>query len=782
MTKIAVVDKQPSKVDYQKYFKFDSSIDLEVFHLSPVRVKKLLKRDVTLELDPDEYDFVILVGSDAMKFFTKLTAVTTYSGHLVDDKFIPIIDPAMLVFKPEVAPLWDDSVDKINSYINGDFLVKETGEYRGIQDEKEAEEHLQFLLDNAKVVALDSETSSLYVRDGCLLGISLSYKENEGVYIDADFLSEKAVALLQKIVDTKIIVMHNKKFDMVWYGYHLGIRFTNIVEDTMIMHYVLDEQPGTHGLKQLCIKYTDLGDYDRDLDTFKKDYCRQHKVLQADFSYDLIPFDVMWPYAAKDTAGTLALYNKFLPIIKKNPKLHGVYRDILRPGSDFLMDLQENGVPFDVDRLKSAQTYLEGKLEHFKTTLYSYQEVHAFEQAQEKQFNPQSPIQLRKLLFDFLGLIPTGKKTDTGADSTDVEVLTQLSKVHEIPGLILQIRKTQKLLNTYVLKIIPALDRDGRLRTNFNLVFTTSGRLSSSGKLNMQQIPRDDPLIKGCIRARPGYKIVAMDLGTAEMYYAAVLSKDKNLMAIFQEGGDFHSAIAKMVFKLPCSVDEVKKKFGGYRQAAKAISFGILYGSGPNKVASTVNEFRLEESVKTGEKYIPYTLMDAKDDIATYFETYPALEKWIKRSQKAIKTDGFIYSFFGRKRRLPNVFSENQAIAAGEVRSGLNFLIQSVASDVNLLGAMDTFRELSLSEVDGALMFALVHDSILAEVREDKIDEYVEILTAAVQKDRGINIPGAPIKLDIDIADDYSLGKYEEMYTDEELNRYSVSDIPTEAA
>ena len=137
---------------------------------------------------------------------------------------------------------------------------------------------------------------------------------------------------------------------------------------------------------------------------------------------------------------------------------------------------------------------------------------------------------------------------------------------------ILKVRQLGKIKNTYISKILPELDKDGRIRTNFNLIFTTSGRLSSSGKFNAQQIPRDNSIIKGCIRAPEGYKIVSQDLTTAEMYYAAVLSNDKNLQQVFISGGDFHSTIAKMVFDLVCEVEDVKKLFGSVRQSAKAIS------------------------------------------------------------------------------------------------------------------------------------------------------------------------------------------------------------------
>ncbi len=199
-------------------------------------------------------------------------------------------------------------------------------------------------------------------------------------------------------------------------------------------------------------------------------------------------------------------------------------------------------------------------------------------------------MQLRSLLFDYLGLSPTGKKTGTGADSTDAEVLKELSLQSDVPKRILDIRQKSKIKNTYLDKIIPQLDRDSRLRTGFNLHGTTSGRLSSSGKLNMQQLPRDNPTVKGCIKAAPGNKIVAMDLTTAEVYVAAILAEDKALMDVFRSGGNFHSTIAHKVFRLPCGVEQVAELYPDKRQAAKAVTFGIMYGAGPAKISEQVTK------------------------------------------------------------------------------------------------------------------------------------------------------------------------------------------------
>jgi DNA polymerase I-like protein with 3'-5' exonuclease and polymerase domains len=233
-----------------------------------------------------------------------------------------------------------------------------------------------------------------------------------------------------------------------------------------------------------------------------------------------------------------------------------------------------------------------------------------------------------------------------------------------------------------------------------------------------------------------------------------VLSGDKNLQAVFSSGGDFHSTIAKMVFDLPCAVEDVKKLYGSMRQSAKAISFGILYGSGPQKVSDTVTK-------ATGEYY---GIDRAKEDIKSYFTKFNKLKGWLDSRKKFIETNGYTYSFFGRKRRLTNVFSADKGIAAHEVRSGINAEVQSIASDVNLLGAMDTADAVAKLGLD-ARIFMLVHDSIVAIVRDDHVDEYCKVLKHYTQLDRGCSIMGTPIGTDQDVGQDYSFDKFDGRYS-----------------
>ena len=751
MNKIVIIDKAPSRNNYKKYFNFD----FELFHMSSVPITKLLKKDVDLVIDLDKYDLVILVGSEATKEYAKITSVTNYAGQLMYDKYICISNPAMLHFKPEGKPDFQRSVDRIHKYIDGTITnASLTGKYLGISDTDKAIDFLKEVLDNAEgYVAMDTETTCLYPRDGYVLGLSVSYKAKQGAYISTDCLDSVCIDLLLEIIAKYNIVFHNMKFDIKMIEYHIGIKFDRSrVHDTMLMHYVLDEND-SHGLKPLALKYTDYGDYDAELDTFKKAYCATNGVGVEDFTYDLIPFDIIAKYAAIDTAVTLTLFHKFWPNVQKNDKLLSVYQNLLIPGTLFLMDMEEVGIPIDRERMVAAENYLDKWILEAKQEVYAYPEVQSFEKDSGIIFNPNSVQQLRKVLFDYAKLTPTGKKTGTGAISTDAEVLEELSEEHPLPKAILKVRQLGKIKNTYISKILPELDKDERIRTNFNLIFTTSGRLSSSGKFNAQQIPRDNPIIKGCIVAPVGFKIVSQDLTTAEMYYAAVLSGDKNLQQVFVSGGDFHSTIAKMVFDLPCQVEDVKKTYSGMRQSAKAISFGILYGSGPQKVSDTVSK-------ETGEYY---GIDRAKEDISSYFTKFSRLKGWLKSRKEFIEANGYTYSFFGRKRRLINVFSTDKGIAAHEVRSGINAEVQSIASDINLLAAIETAKELKDKNIN-AEIFMLVHDSIVALVKDEHIEEYCEILRKNTQKDRGCSIPKFPIGIDQDVGQDYSFGKFDKQY------------------
>jgi DNA polymerase I-like protein with 3'-5' exonuclease and polymerase domains len=737
--RVALVEKQPSNIKYERYFKFN----FDKFTLINSKKTKILKADIDLDFEELEgYDRIILIGAEPAKFIGKIGSVVKYAGHLVDNKYIPMFSPAMVAFKPEIKPAFQQAVDLLHQQIDGSYK-EELGSYEAIDTESKALLFLERAIAHKnKYCAMDTETTALYPRDGYVLGISISYVNNSGAYISSDCVTPEVEKKIQELCDKKVVVFHNAKFDIKFLQFHFSLKFPKW-EDTMLLHYLLNENEA-HDLKYLAMRYTDMGDYDRELDTFKRSYCRQHKIPLKLFTYDLIPWEVISEYAAADTDATIRLYEKFWPIMEKsNSTIGKAYHTILKPATIFLADCENNGVPFKVERLTNAQIELEGDIFKLETKLYTYPEVKTVEKSHGEIFNPGSTKQLCSLFFSVMGL-PIQGKTPTGAPSTDAATLEILSEMHEIPSLVSKIRKLKKIKSTYIDKIIANLDSDSKLRTNFNLCATTSGRLSSSGKLNMQQLPRDNKIVKHCIASPdPDYVIVSQDLQTAEMYYASVLSGDKKLQGVFVRGEDFHSSIAHMIFNLRCPVEDVKKKYKDLRQQAKAVSFGIMYGAGAKTVSEQGN----------------CSVRKAQDAINNYFETFPRLKRWLEQMSHEAGTKGALYSVFGRKRRVPNVMSADEKTVGTSVRSAVNFLVQSVASDVNLLAGVDMNTWIKESGCR-AQIFALVHDSILALVHKDDLEVYSNKLQEITQIDRGVGIKDTPVGVDLEIGESYAF--YEE--------------------
>lgn len=179
-----------------------------------------------------------------------------------------------------------------------------------------------------------------------------------------------------------------------------------------------------------------------------------------------------------------------------------------------------------------------------------------------------------------------------------------------------------------------------------------------------------------------------------------------------------------------------------------------IYGAGASKIADEVTK-------SSGKRF---TKGEAQETIDEYFKTFHRLRKWLDDNTKFIKQNSFVYSHFGRKRRLPNVASTDRGIVGHSIRSGLNFLVQSTASDINLLGAID-MQAYIMAKGMKARIFALVHDSILAEVPDEEVEHYQQKLVEFVQMDRGVSIPNCPIGCDFEIVhEDYSNGKFSKLY------------------
>jgi len=570
---IAIVEKYPSKYNYESLLPFD----FDRLSLVDEKMDKVLKRNITLDIESvrQEYEYIIVVGKEAAKFVGGITSVTEYQGYLIDDKYLALMNPMAVALRPSLKTSFDKAVNDIILAINNETAVSKAVDILPLETESSILKYLDELIEyNPSFIAMDTEDSAFYPRDGYVLGISISHRDNQGVYMDAMAITDKVVEKLQYICNGTKVVFHNAKFDIKFLHYHFGLVFPDW-DDTMLLHYDLDEN-SSHGLKNLAIKYTDLGDYDAELDKFKRQYCRDHKIKITDFTYDLIPFNIMFPYAAKDTCATFALYKLFMPLIDKNSRLKYVYDELLIKGTKFLIDVEETGIPINKELIEFHITRITAEIQELTQSLYSHDEIKQVEEIKKVLFNVNSTYHLRLLFFDILKM-PITKLTEAGQPSTDAEVLQELAITHPIASTINKIKKLKKIKSTYLEKMLRGCDMDGRLRTGFHLHITTSGRLSSSGKLNAQQLPRDNKTPKMCIEAKEGFSIVSQDLKTAEMYIAAVLSGDRVLQQIFIDKQDYHGTMAVMKFGLTCKPNDVAKLFPDLRQAAKTVSFEILY-------------------------------------------------------------------------------------------------------------------------------------------------------------------------------------------------------------
>jgi hypothetical protein len=220
MPNVALIETKKSNTNF-KIELFDNEIEFDQFQLcSDRKIKKVLKRDVDIEFNPDEYEWIILVGSDALKYYTKINSITEYSGKLVDEKFLPIINPSMLAFKPEAKPTWEASKRNILDYISGDLTetVIRPEQVIGIQNTEIANEWICRCINSRPAyIGLDSETTGLYPRDGHVLGISISYERDYGVYIDTECFDERTEALLQTLFNQTKVIFHNAKFDIAFF-------------------------------------------------------------------------------------------------------------------------------------------------------------------------------------------------------------------------------------------------------------------------------------------------------------------------------------------------------------------------------------------------------------------------------------------------------------------------------------------------------------------------------------------------------------------------------------
>jgi DNA polymerase-1 len=427
--------------------------------------------------------------------------------------------------------------------------------------------------------------------------------------------------------------------------------------------------------------------------------------------------EAMAQWAAQQTEALLALRPKLRERLERDG-LAKLYDDVEAPLMAVLSRMERAGVRIDEDHLAHLATEYEKELARIE------REIHRLA---GEAFLVSSPKQLQKILFEKLGL-PVIKRTKTGY-STDESVLEQLVEHHELPAQILAWRKLSKLKSTYVDALPPLVSpATGRIHPHFHQLGAATGRLSASHP-NVQNIPiRGDQgaRIREAFVPAEGRVLLSADYSQVELRVVAHYSGDVSLIDAFQKGEDIHRRTAAEVAGI--ALDEVSDE---QRARAKAVNFGIIYGSSAFGLARQLG-------IAAGE---------AQETIDAYFERYEGVRRFLDETTEQARVDGFVRTWLGRRRYLPDLASRNRALRQAAERMATNTVIQGTAADLIKQAMVEVDGVLRGEGID-ATMILQVHDELVFETPP----EGVEALSALVrERMEGVAELAVPLTVDIGV-------------------------------
>ncbi|MCX4038547.1 DNA polymerase I [Aeromonas caviae] len=573
-------------------------------------------------------------------------------------------------------------------------------DYRCILDEAEFDEWLA-RLQAAPLFAFDTETTSLDYMEARVVGVSFAIEPGKAAYVPFghDYLGApvqltEAVVLgkLKPLLEdpTRLKVGQNLKYDRNVLLNH-GIELQGIAYDTMLESYVLNSTASRHDMDSLARRYLNA-------ETISFEEIAGKGVKQLTFNQ--IELEQAAPYAAEDADITLRLHQALWGKLSAEPGLAKVFSEIELPLLPVLARMERLGTTIEPKLLHQQSQEIEVRLAEL--------EKQAHELAGQ-EFNLSSPKQLGEILFTKLGL-PIIKKTPKGAPSTAEEVLAELAETYELPRLLMEHRGLAKLKSTYTDKLpLMIKPQTGRVHTSYHQAVAATGRLSSTDP-NLQNIPvrnEQGRRIRQAFIPCAGYKLVAADYSQIELRIMAHLSGDKGLLTAFAEGKDIHKATAAEVFGV--ALDAVTSDM---RRSAKAINFGLIYGMSAFGLAKQLGIGRAE-----AQKY-----MDL------YFERYPGVLEYMERTRQQAEAQGYVETLFGRRLYLPDIKSRNAGLRKAAERAAINAPMQGTAADIIKRAMINVDDWIRGIEDESIRMLMQVHDELVFEIREEKLEEYIALI------------------------------------------------------
>lgn len=593
---------------------------------------------------------------------------------------------------------------------NQTLTLKHQGtNYQIIQTQKEFEALIKKLKEQ-KIFAIDIEATSKNAELAEIVGISFAFKEKEAYYCPCNHENGQNLNLdgvlsqLKEILENEKIEKcgHNLKYD---YGVLLnyGIKMRGIKFDSMIAGYLLMPNLKAYSLDSLA--FSELGIQTTSLEQLIGKGKGEKNIKQ-------IPINILGPYSCEDADIAFRLYQHLLPKIQEN-NLERVFYEIEIPLVPVLAHMERWGVKIDLPYLQKISQIINQEILKIQETIFK--EI-------GWQFNLNSPQQLAFALFEVLKLPKESvKKTKTGL-STSADQLEKIKHLHPAIDLILKYRELMKLKNTYV-DVLPTLinPKTQRVHTNFNQTITATGRLSSSNP-NLQNIPassRWGEEIRRAFVAEAGNVLLSADYSQIELRIIAALAEDERMLIAFENDEDIHTTTAMEIFGL--LANQITKEM---RRTAKTINFGIIYG---------MSSYGLSETLGLSPQ-------QAHEYIEKYFILHQGIQEYIRNTIEKAKDLGYVETYFGRKRPIPEINSNIVNIRNAAERMAINMPIQGTAADIIKVAMIAIFKEIEEKNYP-AKMILQVHDELVFEIPQEKVEEFAKMVKEKMENIVPIKVP-----------------------------------------
>jgi DNA polymerase-1 len=570
-------------------------------------------------------------------------------------------------------------------------------------------------------LCIDLETTGLFAPQADIVGWAVSWQAGSGYYLPVDGppgqarLDAKKVleALRPVLEDPNVeIVNQNIKYDMVVLK-RVGVELEGIGLDPMVGHYLIDAGARGHSLDTLAGRY--LNHRMIPISDLIGSGKHQKKMYEVDI-------DQVAEYASEDADLSWQIAETVARELKSE-KLWDLYWDLERPLIPVLADMEYTGIRVDTEELKRQSKQAGARL------LELVEEIHGLA---GREFNIDSPLQLREILFEELGL-PVMKRTKTGA-STSHDVLERLAPLHPLPALIMEHRQLAKLKGTY-LDALPAMvnPETGRVHASFNQVVAATGRLSSSDP-NLQNIPIRTEAGRRIRRAFApsdiGWKLVSADYSQIELRILAHLSGDPALRAAFQQDADIHASVAAEVFGI--EVDAVDRD---QRRVAKAVNFGVIYGQSP---------FGLASALGIGQD-------EAAEFIEGYFTRFSGVDRYLGELLDTCRRTGYARTMLGRRRAVSGIRTTTGRQRNMPERTAINTVIQGSAADLIKQAMINIARRVKRDDLTARLLLQ-IHDELVFEVPADGCTGLVTMVREEMETALDLDIP---LVVDVSIGDNW---------------------------